>query len=94
MSINLEISFYVPCLNEEENILKTINTIVTSADELKIYNYEILVFNDCSTDKTEEIVLNYISQNITFFKDYRQKSAPFFGPRPLHFGRPLTSTAL
>lgn len=63
MSINLEISFYVPCLNEEENILKTINTIVTSADELKIYNYEILVFNDCSTDKTEEIVLNYISQN-------------------------------
>ena len=46
-----KILFVIPAYNEEENIEKVLNEIK------KDVNYaDILVINDCSTDKTEEIV--------------------------------------
>ena len=45
-----EITFYVPCLNEETNIQESLKTITQSCEILEIEEYEILVFNDGSTD--------------------------------------------
>ena len=61
-----EITFYVPCLNEEKNIQESLNTIIQSCKVLEILKYEILVYNDCSNDnyleKIEEFrIKNYFS---------------------------------
>ena len=50
----MSISFIVPCKNEEKNILGTINEILKAANQLK--DYEILIINDCSDDKTKEVI--------------------------------------
>lgn len=50
-----DITFFVPCFNEEENILSTLNAILTAVSKTSL-KYEILVVDDCSGDKTSEIV--------------------------------------
>ncbi|MDA8019731.1 MAG: glycosyltransferase [Thermoanaerobaculia bacterium] len=47
----LEVSFFVPCLNEEDNIGPTLETLVEVARDLDL-SFEILVFDDASTDDT------------------------------------------
>ena len=46
----------IPAYNEEDNILKTYNTILNYNKKNKT-NYEIIVINDGSKDRTEEILL-------------------------------------
>lgn len=57
-----EISVFFPAYNEEENIS---NTVVKAEEVLKQYaeNYEIIVVNDGSTDKTKEVVESLTSSN-------------------------------
>ena len=43
-------TFFVPCLNEENNIIRTINNIIKSVESCGIESYEILVNDDCSDD--------------------------------------------
>jgi len=54
--------FVVPCLNEEENVLGTIETI-TKAMERVDCRFEILVFDDGSQDNTSGVVAAYQSAN-------------------------------
>lgn len=50
------ISIIVPCLNEAEHIRGTVESIKTALDNTQRFgSYEILIFNDCSTDATGEI---------------------------------------
>lgn len=56
-------TFFVPCLNEEKNIVHTINSIIKSAESCKLESYEILINDDCSSDKTYFVVENYIKEN-------------------------------
>ena len=69
----MDITFFVPCKNEEKNIYKTLENIVFSIDD---YKYEILVVDDGSTDKTlsviEEFKFNYKNINLKTIK--RSKS--------------------
>jgi glycosyltransferase involved in cell wall biosynthesis len=58
----IEVSFLVPCLNEEENVLDTIETI-TKAMERVGCTYEILVFDDGSQDNTSGVVTGYQAAN-------------------------------
>lgn len=51
------ITFFVPCLNEENNIGRTIDTIVGVAQDGG-YTYEILVIDDASVDGTVAEVLD------------------------------------
>ncbi|MEM8929995.1 MAG: glycosyltransferase [Acidobacteriota bacterium] len=44
-------TFFVPCLNEENNIGPTLETLAEVADDLGLRS-EILVFDDASTDET------------------------------------------
>ena len=47
----LQVTFFVPCLNEEENIYKTLDGVVAAAAAVGV-SYEILVVDDASSDDT------------------------------------------
>lgn len=50
---NPKVSVVIPAFNEEQNILKTLNALVYN---LSSYNVEIIVVNNNSNDRTEELV--------------------------------------
>ncbi len=52
------ISVFVPCLNEEDNIVPSLNTIVATMNEMR-FSYEILIYDDHSGDKTVERIKEY-----------------------------------
>ena len=56
----ITLSIFVPCFNEERNIIKTLNNIKESVQDI---NYEILVTDDGSKDKSVEIVEKYKKEN-------------------------------
>ena len=51
-----KILLIIPAYNEEENILKTFKTIENYNKKNKT-NYDVIVVNDGSKDKTEEILV-------------------------------------
>jgi len=53
---NALVSVLIPARNEEKNIGNLLNDLINQDYK----NIEIIVFNDCSTDKTKEIVKNFI----------------------------------
>ena len=57
---NINLSIFVPCFNEEKNITKTLNNIKESVEGI---NYEILVANDGSKDRTVEFVEKFKKEN-------------------------------
>lgn len=52
---NPSISIIVPCLNEEGNLKGTIESIKEALSSSRFSDYEILIFNDFSTDNTGKI---------------------------------------
>lgn len=58
----LDVSFFVPCYNEERNVVGAIDKLSSVASQMKL-RYEILIFNDCSSDKTEEVVEEFQAQH-------------------------------
>jgi glycosyltransferase involved in cell wall biosynthesis len=69
---NMEIlSIVIPAYNEE----RTIHLILNRIQEVELVNKmskEVIIVNDCSTDKTEQSILTYIEKNpglpITYYK--------------------------
>ncbi len=66
-----KLSVIIPAYNEA----RTIHLILNKLKEVKLINNitkEVIIVNDCSTDKTEEVLLDYISNNkdlaITYYK--------------------------
>ena len=53
------VSVLVPARNEEDNILKLLKDLSVQ----DYYNYEVLVFDDQSTDRTAELVADFIKKN-------------------------------
>ena len=58
----VDVSFFVPCYNEDRNVLGTIAKLVEVTRVLGL-SYEILVFDDCSDDATVEVVRAYQKQH-------------------------------
>lgn len=54
MSKEDRVLIIIPAYNEEDNILKTYESI----KNYKVYNYDVIIINDGSTDATEEILIN------------------------------------
>ena len=55
---SLDLTIAIPCLNEEANIADTLDTVLAAMSELP-YQYEVLVIDDGSTDRTAEVVDRY-----------------------------------
>ena len=55
----MDLTIVIPAHNEEGIIIKTLESL---KKEVKI-PHKIIVVNDCSTDKTEEVVKEYIKKN-------------------------------
>lgn len=58
------LSVIVPCYNEESNIIQTLKEISLSIEIPIIKEYEILVIDDASTDKSNSLVKNYKKNNL------------------------------
>lgn len=59
---DIDITFFVPCFNEEKNIINTIDTIFAAVRETD-FSYEILIVDDCSTDRSVELIEEYMKKN-------------------------------
>lgn len=58
----LDVSFFVPCFNEEPNVAGALAKLRTAAEQLSL-SYEILVFDDCSRDRTAEVVRTFMREH-------------------------------
>ena len=52
----ISLSIFVPCFNEEKNVTKALNYIREGVQNI---NYEMIVVDDGSRDKTIEMIENY-----------------------------------
>ncbi len=57
-----DITFFVPCYNEENNVVSTFKNIISAAKEVGI-SYEILVVDDKSQDKTIDVIEDFMEAN-------------------------------
>lgn len=51
----LMFSFFIPCYNEERNVASVIEKLVRVCTTQNV-SFEILVFDDCSRDRTVDVV--------------------------------------
>lgn len=56
--MDIEITIFIPCLNEEENVVGAIDKVVQSCTSVG-RSYEIIVYDDGSRDRTYEVVQTY-----------------------------------
>ena len=62
MTNSIDVSFFIPCLNEEKNIHPTLNNLVQIMDNFNL-NYEIVICDDYSKDSTLQVIENFIINN-------------------------------
>lgn len=80
-----KISIMVPCYNEEENIVPISEAIVKVFEEnLSNYDYEILFIDNCSTDKTRDLLRIICQKNIKIkaifnARNFGQFNSPYYG---------------
>ncbi len=80
-----KISVLIPCYNEEENV-EAISTALIDVlqKECSQYDYEIVFIDNCSTDKTKEIIRGICERNnkvkaIFNAKNFGQCNSPYYG---------------
>jgi len=57
----LDLTVFISCYNEQEFIVKTIETVRDALNEIGTISYQIIVVDDCSKDNSSETVKNYIA---------------------------------
>jgi len=75
-----QITFIIPCYNEEENVLKAIKKVVNAA-KISNISYDIIVFDDASKDNTYKVVKDYIKNNpdepVRVFKNKKNRGVAY-----------------
>lgn len=80
-----KISIMVPCYNEEENVVPISEAIVEILNkDLPNYDYEILFIDNCSTDKTRDLLRIICAKNpkikaILNARNFGQFNSPYYG---------------
>ena len=79
-----KISIMVPCYNEEENVVPMSRALVEQMEALPQYDYEILFIDNCSQDKTRELLRGICAENpkiraIFNSKNFGQFNSPYHG---------------
>ena len=74
----MSLSIIIPCFNSEQYILKTIEKLRSYINKIN-QKYEVILIDDCSRDKTYEVVKNFITQhkNIKIYKNYLNKGKSY-----------------
>ena len=57
-----DLSLFVACYNEEEGIIPTLDTVVAATTEVGI-SYDIVIMEDCSTDRSVELIVDYLRRH-------------------------------
>ena len=57
----LDLTVFISCYNEQEFIVKTIETVRDALNEIGTISYEIIVVDDCSKDSSSEAVKSHIA---------------------------------
>ena len=58
----VDITFFVPCRNEENNIIAAIENIIAAVSDFN-YSFEILVFDDNSADNSVGLIESYMKKH-------------------------------
>lgn len=80
-----KISILVPCYNEEENVEAISKSIIEEMQKTLIaYDYELVFIDNCSTDKTRELIEKICKENskvkaIFNAKNFGQFNSPYYG---------------
>lgn len=80
-----KISVLIPCYNEEENVEAISSAVIDIIQkECSQYDYEIVFIDNCSTDKTKEIIRGICERNkkvkaIFNAKNFGQFNSPVYG---------------
>ncbi len=79
-----KISVLVPCYNEEENVEPISKAIIEQLESLHSYDWELLFIDNCSTDRTQEILEKLCAENekikaIFNAKNFGQFNSPYYG---------------
>ena len=74
----MSLSIIIPCFNSEQYILKNIEKLRNYINKIN-YKYEVILIDDCSRDKTYEVVKNFITKhkNIKIYKNYLNKGKSY-----------------
>lgn len=62
ISCEKDITFYVACYNEEDNIVATLDTLLAALGEVNC-SWEIIVIDDGSSDRSVEVTQRYIDEH-------------------------------
>ncbi|MCL2404051.1 MAG: glycosyltransferase family 2 protein [Defluviitaleaceae bacterium] len=78
------VSIVIPTYNEEENVIPLSQEIIRVFDELPGYQYEMIFIDNCSDDKTREIIRQLCADNpnikaIFNAKNFGQFKSPYYG---------------
>ena len=68
----MSISIIIPCFNSEKYILKNVAKLRSYINKIN-YRYEVILIDDCSSDKTYEVEYNHEQKRFT----KKQKNANF-----------------
>lgn len=79
-----KISVLIPCYNEEENVVQISEAVIEQLNKLENYDYEILFIDNCSNDKTQELITKLCENNhkikaIFNCKNFGQFNSPYYG---------------
>ena len=80
------VSFVIPCYRSEITLPNVVTEIKDTMEEIKKYEYEIVLVNDCSPDDTWGSIKKLVSENknitgINFAKNFGQHSGLMAGLR-------------
>lgn len=79
-----KISVLVPCYNEEENVEPISKAIIEQLESLQSYDWELIFIDNCSMDRTQEILEKLCAENekikaIFNAKNFGQFNSPYYG---------------